>query len=67
MITGPIDYKLHVIFLATTMSFFSYCLIVATILSLSYRLGYISALALSGIEVLYIACKAKQLALLVSS
>ena len=46
-----IQSRLNLIFFATAMSSSSYRLIVAMTLSLSYRLGSISALAFSGTEV----------------
>ena len=64
MITGFADHGLHVIFLATAMSFSSYRLIVTTTSSPLYRLGYTSALALSGTEVLYVVYEPKQFALI---
>ena len=67
MITGPANYGLHVIFLATAMSSSSHRLIVATTSSPSYWLGYQSALAISGAEVLRVACEPKQFALIVGS
>ena len=75
MITGPADHGLHVIqscfnliFLATTMSSFSYRFIVATTSSPLYRLDHKSALALFGAEVLCIACEPnKQFALIAGS
>ena len=54
-ITRPADHGLHIIFLATAMSSFLYRLIVATISSLSYRLGYKLALVLFGAKVLRVA------------
>ena len=57
------------IFLATAMSSSSYRLIVITISSPPYRFGHQSALALSGAEVLRIACEPpnEQVCLIVSS
>ena len=49
------------------MSFSLYRLIVALTSSLLYRLGYKSALALVGAEVLHVACEPKQFALIVGS
>ena len=67
MIMGPADYGLHVIFLATAMSSFSYRLIIATTSSPLYRLGSTLALALSRTEVPCVTCEPKQFALIVSS
>ena len=67
-ITELLDHGLYVIFLATAMSSSSYRLIVATTSSPLYQLGDKSALALSGAEVLRVACEPnKQFALIVSS
>ena len=67
MISGPADHGLHVIFLTTAMSSALYHLIIATTSSPLYRLGYTSAPALSGTEVLYVACEPKQFVLIVGS
>ena len=67
MITGPANHDLHVIFLVIAMSFSSYRLIVATTSSPLFRLGYTSALVLSGIKVLCVAYEPKQFALIVGS
>ena len=67
MITGPADHGLYVIFLSTAMISFLYRLIIAMTSSPLYRLDYTSALALSRTEVLRVACKPKQFALIVGS
>ena len=66
MITGPANHKLHVTFLVIAMSSSLYRLIVTTISSPSYQLGYQSALAFSGAEVLQVTCEPnKQFTLIV--
>ena len=67
MVMGPTNHGLHVIFLATAMSSSLYRLIVATISSPSFWLGYTSALALSRTEVICVTCEPKQFALIVGS
>ena len=67
MIMGPADHGLDIIFLATAMSSFLYRFIIATTSSPLFRLGYTSALALPGTEVLRIAYEPKQFALIVGS
>ena len=68
MITGPVDDRLYLIFLATAVSSSLYRLNVATTSSPLYQLGCKLALALSRAKVLRVACEPnKQFVLIVGS